>query len=156
MVGLWGDYIGDICYCYNGGFRWTGPEVLKAGEKRVVFPCGGGNHGPMIPTFETDITSVMGDLVLQGPGVKKNLKVDRDVQKKYCSTDLAPTFSQLLGIPVPAQNEGRILHDFLDGVSDEWPERRVQPLGRHRTDISPRPTVRPRPKSLQGDDTDEI
>ena len=156
MIGLWGDYIGDVCYCYSGGYRWTGPEVLSSGETRIVFPCGGGNHGPMVPTYETDVTSVMGDLVLWGPGVKKNFVIPKELQKKYCSTDLAPTLSRLIGIPTPAQNEGRVLHEFLEGMESGWPERESKPLGRHRTDISPRPTVRTRPKSLQGDDTDEI
>ena len=53
VVGLWGDSVGDVVYCYSGGYRWSGPEVLKIGETRLVFPSGGGNHGPMLPSYET-------------------------------------------------------------------------------------------------------
>jgi predicted AlkP superfamily phosphohydrolase/phosphomutase len=154
MLGLWGDYIGDLVCCYTGGYRWSGPEVLAMGEERVVFPCGGGNHGPMIPTYETETTSVMGALVMAGAGIRST-EVPRNLQARICTTDIAPTLAALLDIDLPAQNEGRILHEFLTDYCSEWPDRKPLPLARSREDIVPRPPVRPRPRALQGDDTDE-
>jgi len=152
MVGLWGDYIGDVVYCYAGGCRWSGPEVLAMGEERVVFPCGGGNHGPMLPTFETDATSVMGALVLAGAGVRSHPPIPRLEQFRYCTTDVAPTLAHLIGIEPPAQNEGRILHEFLAGAHAERPARTLQSTDRP---IVSRPTTKPQPIQLQGDVTDE-
>ena len=152
MVGMWGDYIGDLVYCYSGGCRWSGPEVLRMGEERVVFPCGGGNHGPMIPTYETDVTSVMGGLVLAGAGVRPGAELPRLEQFKICTTDVAPTLAHLLGLEPPAQSEGRVLHEFLDGADTAWPARTLTPTARA---LVRRPPVTPRPIQLQGDVTDE-
>ena len=152
MVGLWGDFIGDLVYCYTGGYRWSGPEVLRMGEERVVFPCGGGNHGPMIPTYETETTSIMGALVLAGPGVRPGVQLQREEQARVCATDLAPTLAYLLDLDAPAQNEGRLLREFLSDCPNERPSRVLQSTARP---ILRRPTVRPGPIILQGDVTDE-
>ena len=153
MVGLWGDYIGDVVFCYEGGYRWSGPEVLELGEERVVFPCTGGNHGPMVPTYETEATSVMGTLVVGGAGFRPGVVVPRLEQFKFCTTDVAPTVAHLLGMEPPAQNEGRVLHELLDGFASARPARELKPTARP---IVHRPTTRPRPVQLQGDVTDEV
>ena len=153
MVGLWGDYIGDLVFCYEGGYRWSGPEVLRMGEQRIVFPCGGANHGPMIPTYETEVSSVLGTLVLAGPGVKAGVEVPKNEQARACTTDLAPTLAHLLDLDPPAQNEGRILQEFLSDFYSERPPRTLESTARR---IATRPPVKPRPVSLQGDVTDEV
>jgi len=153
MVGMWGDYIGDVVYCYAGGYRWSGPEVLRMGEERVVFPCGGGNHGPMIPTYETEVTSVMGGLLLAGAGVRPGVQIPRGEQARICAADLAPTLAHLLGVDPPAQSEGRVLHELLTDFVSERPDRELQPTARATIR---RPTVKPRPTMLQGDVTDEV
>ena len=150
-VGLWGDYIGDLVYCYSGGYRWSGPEVLRMGEQRVVFPCGGGNHGPMLPTYETEVASVMGTLVLAGPGVRSGVQPPRNEQAKICTTDVAPTVAHLLGLEPPAQTDGRVLREFLTDAHTDAPTRELRPTARP---IAHRPTTKPRPVSLQGDVTD--
>jgi len=152
VVGLWGEYIGDIVLCYAGGYRWSGPEVLALGESRVVFPSGGGNHGPMLPTYETEATSVLGTLLLAGPGVRPQPPAPRLEQLSVCTTDLAPTLAHLLGIDAPAQSEGRLLREFLAGLPAERPARVLTPTDRP---LAPRPSTRPRPAGLQGDVTDE-
>jgi len=153
MVGMWGDYIGDLVYCYSGGYRWSGPEALRMGEERIVFPCAGGNHGPMIPTYETEATSVMGGFLLAGAGVRPGVKLPRLEQFKICTTDVAPTLAHLLGLDPPPQSEGRVLHEFLAGFHTDWPPRTLTPTARP---IVHRPTVRPKPVRLQGDVTDEM
>jgi predicted AlkP superfamily phosphohydrolase/phosphomutase len=152
MVGLWGDYVGDVVYCYDGGYRWSGPEVLGMGEDRVVFPCGGGNHGPMTPTFETEATSVMASLVIAGAGARAGASLPKPDQFGISTTDVAPTVATLLGIDPPAQSEGRVLREFLAGPGLPVPERRLVPTARK---LVRRPSTRPRPVQLQGDVTDE-
>ncbi|MFQ6132904.1 MAG: alkaline phosphatase family protein [Armatimonadota bacterium] len=152
MVGLWGDYIGDVVFCYSGGYRWSGPEVLQMGEERVVFPCGGGNHGPMLPTYETEATSVMGALVLGGAGVRPGVELPKLDQFGLCTTDVAPTLAHLLGLEPPAQSEGRVLREFLDECHSDRPARALVPTARS---LVARPTVQARAIGLQGDVTDE-
>lgn len=153
MIGLWGEHIGDVCFVYGGGCRWSGPEVLRMGEERVVFPCTGGNHGPMIPTYETENASVMAAMVLGGAGIRPQQPAPRLEQLRLCTTDVAPTLAHLLGIDVPAQSEGRVMHEFLEGAHSARPERRgVTPTARR---VVQRRSVRPRGVELQGDVTDE-
>ena len=152
MVGLWGDYVGDLVYCYAGGYRWSGPEVLRMGRVEAVFPCGGGNHGPMIPTYETEATSVMGTLVMAGPGVRAGVKLPKLEQTKVTTLDVAPTLAYLLGIDAPAQNEGRLLREFIADLPATRPRRELWPTARS---IVNRPATKPRPMGLQGDVTDE-
>jgi len=152
MVGLWGDYIGDLVFCYSGGYRWSGPEVLRLGEERLVFPCGGGNHGPMIPTYETEVASVLGALVIGGAGIRSREAFPRLEQLGVCTTDVAPTLAYLLGMDAPAQNEGRVLREFLAEFASEAPRRTLVPTARP---IVSRPATQPRAVGLQGDVTDE-
>ncbi|MFP4026496.1 MAG: alkaline phosphatase family protein [Candidatus Brocadiia bacterium] len=152
MVGLYGQYTGDLVFCYEGGYRWTGPEVIEMGEERVVFPCGGGNHGPMVCTYETQTTSVMGTLMLAGPGVRSDCWIPREEQFAYSTTDVAPTIAEILGVEPPAQNEGRVLGEFLTERETSRPDRYLEPLGRP---LVYRDSVKPRPKTLKGDVTDE-
>ncbi len=151
MVGLAGEHVGDLVFCYAGGYRWSGPQVLKMGEGRVVFPCTGGNHGPMIPTYETEVTSVYALLLMAGSGVRKGVREQPSQKGTRRTADVAPTLAYLLGIEPPAQNEGRALREFIEGHRSERPARTLTPTAR-------RLVARPRPKpraQLKGDVTDE-
>ena len=152
MVGLWGPHIGDLVYCYAGGYRWAGPEVLRMGEVRTVFPCDGGNHGPMVTTYETEVGSVLGTLILSGPGVVERGQLPQEEQARFCTTDLAPTLAYLLELDAPAQSEGRVLRECLASAPSFRPSRTYRPMARPLVE---RPTVKPRPIVLQGDVTDE-
>jgi len=151
MVGLWGEHIGDLVFCYAGGYRWAGAEVLQRGDKLVVFPCEGGNHGPMIPTYETEVASVYGLLILAGDGVRKGICEHPSRKGSKCTADVTPTLAYLLGIDPPAQNEGRVLHEFLEEFNSEYPERKLTPTARK---LLPGPRPRQRVQ-LKGDVTDE-
>ena len=150
VVGLWGEHIGDLVFCYSGGYRWSGDEVLRMGEERVVFPCGGGNHGPMVPTYETGVGSNYGVLILAGAGVRKGVVEEPSRRGSRCTTDVAPTLAYLLGIGPPAQSEGRVLHEFLEGFRAEGPRRKLVPLERNV-----RQQRKPKAPQLKGDVTDE-
>jgi len=150
-VGLAGEHVGDLIFCYAGGYRWSGAQVLGMGEQRVVFPCTGGNHGPMIPTYETEVSSVYAMLLMAGPGVRTGVREEPARKGSRRTVDVAPTLAHLLGIGPPAQSEGRVLHEFLEGFDAEEPERTLTPMAR---DLVSRP--RPAPKvQLKGDVTDE-
>ena len=150
VVGLWGNYIGDIVFCYSGGYRWSGSEVLNMGEKRIIFPCDGGNHGPMIPTYETDVCSVMATLFISGPCIRRGLKIPKEEQFRYSTTDIVSTICKILNIRFPFQSEGRIIHEFLKDTKIKNLKRNLQPVKRE---------MRKRKKEvlkLQGDVTDEV
>ncbi len=153
MVGMWGDYIGDIVFVYSGGYTWSRGEVLRMGEERVAFPCTGGNHGPMVPTYETETTSVLAAMVIGGAGIKAGVTAPRLEQSRLCTTDVAPTIAHLLGIEAPAQNEGRVMHEMLADGYAERPERTFVETGRP---VVARKKIKPQPVQLQGDVTDEI
>lgn len=153
IIGLWGKYIGDIVFCYNGGYRWSGEEVLKMNENRVIFPCEGGNHGPMIPTYETEITSVMASFLISGPGIRKNLNIPKEEQFKYCTTDIVPTICEILNIRVPSQCEGRVIHEFLEKYKILKPKRKLKHLKRN---VRKKEMKLPKESKLKGDVTDEI
>jgi predicted AlkP superfamily phosphohydrolase/phosphomutase len=151
MVGLVGEHVGDLVFCYAGGYRWSSAEVLRLGEERMVFPCEGGNHGPMICTYETEVSSVYGLLALAGPGVRAAVR--EEPSRKGCrrTVDVAPTLAHLLGLGIPAQSEGRVLHEFLEGVPSDPPSRRLTSTARK---LAPARRARARVQ-LKGDVTDE-
>ena len=71
---------------------------------------GPGGHGNASP-FEVHAT-----LVLAGPGVRVALHSS----VPSANPDLAPTLCRLLGIPVPAWMEGRVLEELLDDGPHPW------------------------------------
>ncbi|HID05629.1 MAG TPA: hypothetical protein EYP10_00625 [Armatimonadetes bacterium] len=149
LIGLWGQNIGDVVFVYAGGYRWTGAEVLQLGEERVVFPSGGANHGPQLPSYETDVSSNYGILLMAGAGIRSNYVRDYKRLGPPCTTDIAPTVAHLIGIPTPAQSEGAVLFDMLINAPPP-PRRELKPLPWR---IRPH---RPRRVTLAGDVTDEI
>jgi predicted AlkP superfamily phosphohydrolase/phosphomutase len=148
-MGMWGDGIGDVVFCYSPGHGWTGGEVVKMGEKRIVFPSGGANHGPQPPWTETEVSSVYATLIMSGPGVKKN-KVVGDLSPLVRLVDVCPTVCHLTDLPVPLQSEGRILQELLVGGSAAV-ERPPRP-----DVIMPEFPVSKGPPKFKGDVTDEL
>lgn len=113
MIGLWGEDIGDIVFVYAGGCRWTVPEFIDANEDRIVFPCGGASHSSQLTTYETEVSSNYGVLLMSGAGIRRGYYRNKNVRGPVITTDVAPTVAQMIGIPAPAQSEGKVLHDFL-------------------------------------------
>jgi len=89
ILGLYGDYVGDIVYSVREEF--------------------GGEHGQQLPTAKLGLGSMRGLLILSGPGVKKGERL----QRTAWLTDVVPTVCHLLELPVPAQAEGAILYQAL-------------------------------------------
>ena len=88
LLGLHGPTIGDVVYA-------TTPEAA--------------HHGAQLPTAEYGMGSMKGFLMVQGPGIAPGREIDRTVYL----TDLAPTIACALGIPVPRDSEGRVLHELF-------------------------------------------
>ena len=86
IIGLYGDYIGDVVYALNPWF--------------------GSQHGNILPTAEWGVGSLKGLLTMTGPGIKKNHRLQRTVWL----TDLVPTICYLMDLPLPDQAEGAVIY----------------------------------------------
>ena len=90
IIGLHGDTVGDIIYACI-------PESA--------------HHGLQLPTAEFSTGSQKGLLVLRGPGVKRGFVLERTAWL----VDVVPTICHLMDLPVPAQCEGAVLYQALEG-----------------------------------------
>jgi len=109
IIGLYGDYVGDVVY----GVR---PEVA-------------GEHGRQLTTGEYGVGDMRGLLIMSGPGIRESIKLDRTVWL----TDLVPTICYLTGFPIPAQAEGAVIYQALTepnapGASDAALRRELAKL----------------------------
>jgi len=89
-LGFSGPEVGDIVYWLEEGFH------------RV--------HGDSLPTqtgfYNTGVSPIF---IAAGAGIKENFITERVIRE----VDLAPTVSALLGIRMPAENEGSVVHQIL-------------------------------------------
>lgn len=90
--------------------------VVAVSDHGHIDRRGQGGHGGAEPEV------VNAPLVMAGPGIRAGGKADGML------TDLAPTVSALLGLPMPANNQGGVLADALDAP----PERLQAVLRRER------------------------
>jgi predicted AlkP superfamily phosphohydrolase/phosphomutase len=89
ILGLYGDWVGDVVYALN--------------------PTFGGEHGNFLPTAEHGFGSMKGLLIMSGPGLAEGLTLRRTVWL----TDIAPTLCHLADLPVPRDAEGAIVYQAL-------------------------------------------
>ncbi|NJB67996.1 putative AlkP superfamily phosphohydrolase/phosphomutase [Desulfobaculum xiamenense] len=89
ILGLYGDRVGDVVY--------------------ALYPEFGGQHGHMLPTAEYGPGKLGVLLVLNGPNVKKNFRMERSCWL----WDVVPTICELLGFPKPETCEGAVLYQAL-------------------------------------------
>ena len=94
MVGLGGDGTGDVVFAVAGG----------------IGSPGGGVHAGQIPTARSRAGTQCSLLMASGPGIRKGHRITRTVRQH----DIAPTISQLLGVPRPRQAEGAAIHDMFE------------------------------------------
>jgi len=123
MIGLWGEPVGDIVYMYSAGFTWSHNRYEDS-----VMPDGGANHGPQIPTAETDLNSNYAVFFATGPDMKKGYIRPLELLGPVYTADVAPTVSFLLGVDPPRHSQGRVLHDFLEGWDSTEARREREPL----------------------------
>ena len=86
LLGLHGDDCGDVVY--------------------AVYPNFGMQHGNILPTAEWGVGQLRGFLVMNGPNIKKGLRLERTCGLQ----DIVPTICYLLKWPIPEQTEGGVLY----------------------------------------------
>jgi predicted AlkP superfamily phosphohydrolase/phosphomutase len=123
MIGLWGEHVGDVVFVYQPGFTW-GSRLLDGGSMRV----GGANHGPQIPTTETEISSNYATFMVIGKGIKKGYVRPVDTIGPVKTVDIATTVSYMLEIKPPRHSQGTVLHDFFEGWDVSDMKRQRKPL----------------------------
>ena len=138
MIGLWGEHVGDVVFAYSPGFTW-GNRIL---EGKGSIKVGGANHGPQIPTAETEISSNYATFMIVGKDIKKGYVRPINRMGPVKLVDIAPTISYILGIKPPRHSQGSILYDFFE----EWD---VSEIKRER-----KPLMFPERAPLIGDVTD--
>jgi len=126
LVGYWGDRVGDLFFVQSSGYAWSWGFGGRKQEALFadVDPDGlefTAHHGPQIPTAETEISSNYAVLVMSGPGIKKGYKRPTEQIGPVRLVDVVPTIAHLISLPPPAQSQGAVLHDFLEGVEPVHP-----------------------------------
>ncbi|HIQ04874.1 MAG TPA: hypothetical protein EYH31_04160, partial [Anaerolineae bacterium] len=130
FLGQWGDRVGDVVYYLRPGYlddamaviavRPVKREVLESETFRPVASMlaqGGfnpdmlpGAHHAYLPGARMGDLSVRGVLMVAGPGIRKGYSCRAPVW----TVDVTPTICHVLGIPVPAQAEGRIISEVFE------------------------------------------
>jgi predicted AlkP superfamily phosphohydrolase/phosphomutase len=90
MLNLWGELVGDVVY------------ALKPGHD--------GAHGKQLPSVSFGIGGQHSTFILAGAGVRRGIPLQTPVRV----VDVAPTLAALLGLPVPANAEGRVVYEALE------------------------------------------
>ncbi len=126
------DYLGEVM-ALDGAIGALMEELRSTGEFDNTLIAISGDHGPPgfpagkcnLYTFGTGVS-----LVIAGPGVKGG----RIVEDFTCLTDLAPTFLEAAGVPVPKVVTGRSLWPVLKSEKSGQvdPERTWVVTGRER------------------------
>ena len=119
LFGSWGDQCGDIVYAMEDGFVSGYPGGDAAGQDPYVFKPSeyGAHHGPYLPTARTAQSSNMAFLLSHGPGLKEGYRRPVDRLGYVHLTSVVPVVCHLLGIEPPAQCQGALPRDYLEGIA---------------------------------------
>ena len=119
LLGCWGDQCGDIVYAMEDGYVSGYPGGDAEGQDPYVFKPGeyGAHHGPYLPTARTEESSNLAFLLAQGPGLKAGYQRPVDRLGYVHLTSVVPLVCHLLGNEPPAQCQGALPRDFLEGVA---------------------------------------
>lgn len=96
MLGLRGERVGDIVF--------------------GTYPEAPGEHGRHITSGEYSLGSMKGLLMLSGPGIRKGVILERQVN----IADLVPTLCYITGLPVPRECEGAVIYQALENENLPW------------------------------------
>jgi predicted AlkP superfamily phosphohydrolase/phosphomutase len=109
IIGYWGEDNGDVICVFNHGMGWgASPGGASVGPGR------GALHGSQLPTYETELFTTMGAMILAGPGVVSG-GYERDWQRwgLIREIDVAPLICRLMNLRTPAHNQGAVPTDLL-------------------------------------------
>jgi len=111
FLGHYGDRASDLIYFFKPGYAMSAEPLGPNRDfgSMIKSAPGWGDHSGYLPTAKGGGCSNNAVFVISGPGVKKGCRRGEPVRL----LDVAPTVAHLLGIPAPAQSEGRVLHDLL-------------------------------------------
>ena len=117
LLGQWGDQCGDVIFAWDHDYvsgyytQWLG---IKGGGNVGAPLVYGAHHGGFIPT-DNGFSSTFGSFLLSGPGLKQGY--ERPVEKLgyIHAVDVVPTFCHILGVDPPAQSQGAVARDLLEG-----------------------------------------
>jgi arylsulfatase A-like enzyme len=84
-----------------------GPSVVRKPHEAFR---GAANHHPFLHSPKFDIGSMRAVTIFSGPGIRKGVEGTRPINL----VDIAPTVAHALGIPPPAQTEGRVLRGIFE------------------------------------------
>jgi predicted AlkP superfamily phosphohydrolase/phosphomutase len=127
FMGQWGDTVGDIVYYLTPGYASSGsicslgpidPQAvarqhfkwIEAGIESKYYAAMHGIHHQYLPNAEYGGCSNRAVFVMAGPGVRKRQRLP----VPPWTPDVVPTLTHLLGIPAPAQAEGKIIAAALE------------------------------------------
>ena len=119
LFGCWGDQCGDIVYAMEDGYVSGYPGGDAAGQDPYVFkPVEyGAHHGPYLPTARTALSSNMAFILSHGPGLKTGYRRPVDRLGYVHLTSVVPLVCHLLSIEPPAQCQGALPRDYLEGIA---------------------------------------
>jgi predicted AlkP superfamily phosphohydrolase/phosphomutase len=89
ILGLYGDWVGDVVY--------------------ALYPWIAGQHGNILPAAEWGIGSLKGLMTFTGPGIKKGYRLERTSNL----IDIVPTICYLMDLPVPSTVDGAVLYQVF-------------------------------------------
>ena len=127
FLGQWGDRVGDVVLYWNPPYCEAGISGIRPASFHPDFAPDyypfrpftdsyvGGEHDPFLPWATYEGLSNSGVLMMAGPGVKKGSRTKRGVNQ----VDVAPTVCYLCGLPLPKDNEGKIVANALDITQEE-------------------------------------
>ncbi|MHB1134826.1 MAG: alkaline phosphatase family protein [Chloroflexota bacterium] len=113
MVGLWGDQVGDVVVALEGGYQLGRGDSAQAVIDNLGHVASG--HGRMKPTYESTYGTEKAIFVISGPGIKQGYERPAEQVGHMHLLDVTPTFCHILGIQPPAQAQGTIIYDLLEG-----------------------------------------
>jgi len=113
LIGLWGDQVGDIVVVLESGYQMGKKDSPLPLQDNTALLVSG--HGRMIPTNETVFGTERAIFTIAGPGVKKGYERPAGKLGHVRLIDVTPTLCHLLGIQPPAQSQGAIIYDLLEG-----------------------------------------
>jgi predicted AlkP superfamily phosphohydrolase/phosphomutase len=87
--GLHGDRVGDVIFT----------QVAEIG-----------NHGKQLPAGRLGLGDLQGFLCMKGPGIRSDWRM----QRTAWIVDVAPTLCHLMGLPLPRDCEGSLLHQMIE------------------------------------------
>jgi len=113
LIGLWGDQVGDVVVVLEGGYQLGRADSAVAVADNLGHIASG--HGRMLPTYESTYGTEKAIFIIAGPGIKPGYERPAEALGHIKLVDVTPTLCHLLGIQPPAQAQGAIAYDLLEG-----------------------------------------